>query len=95
MARPAARRDTPTSEVYAMTNPQIVEQLHADALNLAALAGLVAHEVNFTRHVDERDRGLPDLGGVVTLLAERLAVHRDQLEQLLEVPAPASEGTTP
>lgn len=59
-----------------------LSKIHADAIDLAALAGMLAHELIHGRRVHPDDVGKADVGAVANLLAARLAVHRDVLDAL-------------
>jgi hypothetical protein len=59
-----------------------LQAIHADAIDLAALAGMLAHELIHGRSIHPHDADKPDVGAVAHLLAERLAVHRSALDAL-------------
>jgi uncharacterized protein YjaZ len=59
-----------------------LQTIHADAIDLAAVAAMLAHELIHGRRIHPDDAGKADLGAVANLLAERLAVHRNALDAL-------------
>ena len=68
-----------------------IQDLHGDALDLAALAGLLADVLTFGRKVHPDDAGKPDVSAVASLLAQRLRVHRDTLEAEADAAARAGD----
>jgi hypothetical protein len=57
---------------------------HADAINLTALAGVLAHELIHGRSVHPSDADKPDLGAVAELLAQQLEAHTTALMELID-----------
>jgi hypothetical protein len=79
-AVPASDLDSTITEVQTMTMQ--LSEIHADAIDLAALAGMLAHELIHGRRIHPDDEGKADVGAVAHLLAQRLDVHRDALDAL-------------
>jgi hypothetical protein len=60
-----------------------LDHVYDSALNLAALAQLLAEEL-CNRFFQDKNADGPDIAAIATLLSDRLAAHRDSLEALVD-----------